>query len=487
MEKKNLGKSSLLLAALLLSQMILPACGGAETPPASGSDTTASDGEATSEVTTEEPEIVRDFGGKPLRVLMNEGYVFQIYAEEENGDLTNDAIFRRNQKLEEKYNFTIEPTLSTASLTNFWTDLNTVVLSGDDAYDLAGHYAYDQYKATAAGTVLNWLDVPNVNLDKPWWVGYINDAVTINNKLFGLTGFLSTTVMQLTYAFYYNIDICKDYGVTQDSLYKAVYDGKWTIDYLDKTIKDMYKDLDNDGKRSVGDQYGFGTMPDNSPDIWLAACNQPITKTNSDGKLEVVVNTEKSVDILNKLLKLYYTNEAGVNYETLTKYVTDGGDTYFAQGLVGFIPSSFLAAFNTYRDTKFEYGILPIPKYDDAQEKYYSHIKDKYTSWVIPVTEKDTDFVGFVVEALCKETYETVYPIFYDTALKNKYTKDADTAAMVDLIMDGVTFDPGWNFGTYIGSVQTIIRAQIKANDANFASAYASKVFTLDQLYDIYK
>ena len=51
-----------------------------------------------------------------------------------------------------------------------------------------------------------------------------------------------------------------------------------------------------------------------------------------------------------------------------------------------------------------EYGILPPPKWDEEQEKYYSHVQDKFTAWGIPVTATDLDFIGFVTDALCKET-----------------------------------------------------------------------------------
>jgi hypothetical protein len=56
-------------------------------------------------------------------------------------------------------------------------------------------------------------------------------------------------------------------------------------------------------------------------------------------------------------------------------------------------------------------------------------------------------------------------------------------AEMVDIIMAGVTFDAGFCFGSYIGSVQVIVRRLIKENNPNFASEYAKLVFNLDDYY----
>ena len=59
---------------------------------------------------------------------------------------------------------------------------------------------------------------------------------------------------------------------------------------------------------------------------------------------------------------------------------------------------------------------------------------------------------------------------------------------MVDLIMDGVTFDAGWIFGQKIlGDIQVCVRKAIKNNDPNFASAYASTVMKLGDLVEMYK
>ena len=58
---------------------------------------------------------------------------------------------------------------------------------------------------------------------------------------------------------------------------------------------------------------------------------------------------------------------------------------------------------------------------------------------------------------------------------------------MVDRIMEGVTFDAGWVFGTYLGSTQTIVRNAIKKNDPNMASVFAAAVMKIDELYEMYE
>ena len=99
---------TLLFASMLLS---LAACGGAEKETEQNSDTTADTtvvGE--SETETEADPLAHldkvDMNGYVFRQLIrnNDIYVADMVAEEQTGELVNDAVFRRNMEVEERYN-----------------------------------------------------------------------------------------------------------------------------------------------------------------------------------------------------------------------------------------------------------------------------------------------------------------------------------------------------------------------------------------------
>lgn len=428
-----------------------------------------------------------DFEGRILRVVTSDEYAYQIYSEELTGEVTNDAVYNRNLKLCDRYNFKIESLINNANKFDWYTPIINTVLSGEDAYDLVGHYAYDAYKAIVQGVYKNWLDIPYIDLENRCWNKIINDSATINNKLYAITGSLSTSVMQSAYAVFYNNDLAAEYGFTPESLYSTVVDGKWTIDYFNEITRDMYKDLDGDGFRSSSDRYGYAVMPDTAPDIWLAAFDQKLTSKQSDGTVKIELNTEKTASALEKLLDMFYNNEGVINLETIMPYESYYGDIFFANGNSVFTTSCLSAAYNTFRESAHSYGILTIPKWDEAQQNYYTHIMDKYTIWGIPVTAKDDEFIGFVTQALCEESLASVYPAFYDVALKQKYSTDEMTAEIVDMIIEGATFDFAFMFGEYCGKIQTLIREHIRNNDPDLASDLASRVMRLDKLAEAYK
>jgi len=54
----------------------------------------------------------------------------------------------------------------------------------------------------------------------------------------------------------------------------------------------------------------------------------------------------------------------------------------------------------------------------------------------------EPEFAGFMLEALSYEATETSLNAYYEVACKTKYTYDPDSAEMLDLIFDGIRYEP---------------------------------------------
>ncbi len=94
-----------------------------------------------------------------------------------------------------------------------------------------------------------------------------------------------------------------------------------------------------------------------------------------------------------------------------------------------------------FREMEDDYGILPLPKYDEAQENYYSHASAHSDCLAVPVLNEDFERASIILEALAAEGYKTIRPAVYDVAIKQKGARDEDSAAMIDLIYAGRTGD----------------------------------------------
>ena len=90
------------------------------------------------------------------------------------------------------------------------------------------------------------------------------------------------------------------------------------------------------------------------------------------------------------------------------------------------------------RDYNFDFGILPLPKYDNTQKNYHTSSQDSFSVFCVPATVANLDMVGAVTESMAAYTYNNVTPVLYELALKTKYTRDNESAEMIDIIKNSI-------------------------------------------------
>ncbi|MBR4204980.1 MAG: hypothetical protein IKQ92_05830 [Clostridia bacterium] len=474
---------SILLAILMLaSVMTLGACsenasdGSKETESTTATNTPASTGEGDTEQELSDleqrmliPDDLPDvkYDGKELRVLTNNGnqYIEEIYVEELTGDNCNDAVYNRNDRIEVRFDVKIlcEGHDSPAG------QPKVIAQAGTPDYHIVGLYDYQSYTPINAQALLNWYDTPHFNPEKPWHNKLANDDATVNGILYTVCSDLAITSMTYTHCVFTNLDLAQTFGFSAEDLYGFVKEGKWTIDFLDSTIASMYVDKNGNGKADNDDQYGFGYYICNPADVWYNAFGEKITGRDDSGNVTINFMSDKTVSIIEKLMKFHYENEG---FKSLSAQYDE--QTWFLNQKLVFAPMRFYAAFATLRDMDASYTMLPYPKWDEAQEHYYTNADDKFTVFGLPTPSyNEIDFIGVIYEALSAESYKTVYPVYYDVALKGRYSTDATTAEMVELIMAGRLFDFSFQFGEdVIQRIPYLIRDCLNDQDVNIASRY---------------
>ena len=448
------------LLAVLAASSVMTACGGSGDTGAGvvtdavtgGADSTVETSADTAELTDLQirqsipdnlPEV--DYGGREFRIACSEEYNFhnEFWVEEQNGDQCNDAVYQRNEKIESRFNTKISIVSQGATDREATPKfLNKIAMAGDDAAELCAYVNYMAYIPIGQRSCLDWTEVPNVDLTQPWHNKHANDGATVNGKLFAICSDLSISSMTYTYAIFFNTRLTSNYDMEPDYLYDLVRSGDWTIDKFIGLTKDLYVDTNGNGSKDETDTFGFGYMICNTGDVWLTAFNQPLTVVKDDGSLEITFMSEKTESALTKM-RDYQENSLGFcEYEQLYSE-----ETYFAGGTVAFAPLRFSAAFTALRDMEDNYSILPYPKWDTAQEIYFTNADDKFQVFSIPTTAPDPEYIGTIFEAMSAESYRSVYPTYYDVALKGKYSSDPTPAEMFDLIMSGRKFEFSFQFG----------------------------------------
>nr|MBQ4319010.1 hypothetical protein [Clostridia bacterium] len=95
------------------------------------------------------------------------------------------------------------------------------------------------------------------------------------------------------------------------------------------------------------------------------------------------------------------------------------------------------------RDMEDDFGVTLYPKWDEAQDEYYSRLESGAPVLIVPATASDTSRTGAIIEAMSAASSKTVIPAYYETTLKQKYTRDELSSVMFDMIMETRSYDMG--------------------------------------------
>ena len=465
-----------LILAALLSASAFAACGESAGAPPAG-DTLPADGQqdlSAEETTTEDPNGLSlpddlDFGGDTIMFLTehSSGYDWytskEIYAEQENGELFNDAVYRRNIVVEDRLNVHIAQTNTDTAVNVAQKSLS----AGDTEYDVIMPYINSNIKLVQQGLCYNLYDIPYLDLEKPWWDQRANENMTIGGKLYMTTGDISILDNECTMVMFFSKKMVSDYALT--SPYEYVTGGTWTLDTLNSMVGTVFLDVNGDGKYNKDDQYGI-SIAGNAPISFYFAAGERIVDTDESGELQLMMNSKRAPEVIEKVINTCLHPEG---YNKINKF-NGGFDEACKMFLDGrlMITTFALVDINGLRDAEFEFGILPYPKFDEAQQDYNSLISSGLSpATSVPYNVKNKEMSGAVLEALAYESVDTLTVAYYDNALKTRYVRDEESGAMLDIIFATRVYDLG--FMMDVGGLSSLVGNLYNKKSTDFASAYA--------------
>ena len=465
---KNITSKILLVSLLCMIAAQSAACGDSQQP--SGGDTQTTESSAPE---TEKPYADNlgdyDFGGKYFTMLIRVSRADDLCPEEATGDVVNDAIYNRNTKIADRFNVNIN-SITLDDDSSLWNKaLEGDVMSNTGDYDLVMPDYW--WGCETRGYFLNLNDYDVLDFSQPYWCAGWNDSAEIYGQLYCAVGSMSLDLIKNNIAMYFNKEMIEDLKL--EDPYELVRSGKWTLDKLNEMASAALADLNGDSKYELGnDRIGF-TFDLQAGRALLPSCGMKIATRTADNSYEYAFMNDKFVEMYEKVFNLVNKSEYSVyssgNIETL-----QGADVYsiFKGGYVLFLGSGIRGTDNL-RDMTTDYGIIPYPMYDENQDSYYTfNYGTPYMS--ILLSAKDPEMTAVMLEALNAESYKSVVPTYLDTALKGKYSRDAETAEMLDLVNSTSFFDFTFVNETSTGHIVMWFFDRIAAKQENIASLYES-------------
>ena len=474
------------LAALLAAVILLSAlcsCGTAEEETGTTAATTAdlpAVTEAETEITDDLPDDL-NYNDDEIVILSRyrEGWTSgEIAVEKLIGEPVNDAVFERNKAVEERLGVKLvsveEPGDSAYNVTN---KAALSVKSGTHEYDVMAAACYVSVNESLNGILADMRQSEYIDFDKPWWSQGYNEVVEYQGAQF--CGLSSALLSQYRFAFVtlFNKDLF--YEAQQPYLYDAVDDGTWTLDKQFSLIPVFHQDNGNGVQDEEDDIFGLVSCDYVSTDPYWSSCMVDIIKKNADGEYEFVFDSGKLHEVGEKVLRLFYATDGGT-YDY--KMEVENAEQYkirdmFGRGGAAMATIRILEVENqAIRGMEQEFGVVPMPKFDEAQQEYRTLLHDQFTVFSILATVKDDRLneVGAVLEAMASISYKTVRPAYYETTLRTKIAKDPQSARMFDLIVDNIYIDAGIIYTIPLSTFHSHFREIIGSKENTVISKYKS-------------
>jgi len=467
MKTMNIKLLSVLLASLTLASLIMTACSHEQTETGETAETTTAAETAAAETTApgDVPDIPEaDWNGEEFRVLYPSWslYLDYYFAEEEKGEAVNDAIYVRTSKVEEAIGIDIVG-YSNGDVDKTIPLLKSTVLAGDDTFDLnLTHNSTSMTAHVSEGLIRSWEDIPYVDMTKDYWNMNAHDTLMIDGVLCFASNAL---ILPDINALFYHKGMAESFGL--GDIYTLVSNGSWTWEKLREMSAVVTGDADGDGQMTADDRYGLVFELGWQDISMLTSIDEYFVTKNDAGVPELTINNEKVIGFVEMIYDMI--NGSKTAYKWRYSVETDpnvGGKppVAFESGYALFYLTPLSLA-KTFRETELDFGIIPLPKYDEAQDDY------KTLSWsgfiTVPMTASNLEMIGMATELLGYYNHEIVWPAFYDVLLGQKISRDAQSVEMLDIIFNNTVYDIGVVMGYGL-------LAQVLRDDGNFVSKYES-------------
>ncbi len=471
---------SLLLAMLLLSPALI-ACGKDDTPPAITDDIGTTTPAQTTE--TEDPtlrknakdDLPADFTmeGKTVGVSTRPSHRLMDWdgGGEDSSDALYSAMYHRTRAVEDRLKVTFRVQEQPDKWDTAANAIKQEVLAGDDTWQIvvmaAGAFGQDYLFQNMAGT--QYLD-----FEKPWWNKTAMEDLSVDGKRVRyLMGDIAPGTYLFTPVMFFNARLYQNNFGDINELYKMAIDRTWTYDKLREMVEKGYDDANGDGTLAQDEVHGF--IVDNSRLITYMGFSTGFKHYHrgEDGIYVIEYDQDRAMDTLTGINALIHETPGAV-YDAARYHAVPTTQTFTNGHSLFYVAVLSSVTRENFRNMQDDYGILPMPLLDEKQADYVSLISDDSNYIAVPVSCGNPDEISGVLEALASEGYRSVTETVYEIALKMKYSRDAYTGQVIDIIRDTSTTNFVHQYAGTIGC-GTLIRDLVGENSSAFASAYMAQ------------
>ena len=258
------------------------------------------------------------------------------------------------------------------------------------------------------------------------------------NSLYGVVGngVLSPGAY---YCVFFNKDITNSFGLTSE-LYENAKNGNWTLSSMVESGRECVS----------GDVFVTGSEKQEAfIEALFSASGMKYFNTENEGLPTVKDNGDRFGDFVEYMRQLIVSGEL---------IIGDDAFDMFKNGKSVF----YIDTLDKALELNNNFGILPLPKYDAEQDKYYTHTSGEALVFTVPKTKAKTEYSLDLIKAY-NRTSELIEDAFARDFLDD-VLRDSQSYSMLKIIFESASYDFAYMYGELYPSVADIsYNALIKA------------------------
>lgn len=408
----------------------------------------------------------------------------EFAVEEASDDMVKNAVYLRNvavmERLGIKFKYIGEPgnTNHTADFAQF---LYKDVFSGTPEYDLVGCYGLTTATCATRNLCLDLMEYDYIDIDKPWWPDRLEEEATINKKLYFASGDISNSYLYSMYMIFYNVNLIEEYKFDTDPVSYAI-NGTWTWDRFYEYCSVINgADLNNNGEVDSNERYAFIAEKGTLCPIFFSPDLRIYSHDNTGGiSVDESCFSTKASNFVAEVNQFIHTS-GHAYYDQNNGKVKD----YFTNGSTLFMIQEASVAKNHLATKEgLEYGILPMPKYDEDQDEYVSTLSNQISLYAISSGTDIDEICSATLECMASQSYRQVTPVLYETVMKLRYAPTVESAQVYDIVRETVQFDLSRIFHKALDSVPQNLFKNCIAGNTTWGANAVSDTRTLNRLME---
>jgi len=352
--------------------------------------------------------------------------------------------------------------------------MNNVIKSGEDAYDIIfcpGWTGDSSYIGTYAAQRMFYdlSDIPEIYIESDWWNQKLRTegALGKDQALYFAASDINISTLQGTWCLFFNEKLFEDMSLERP--YGLVKNGTWTFDKFSELVKagaNLNGDESYSWNANGNSVYGYTSFNAGTLSLLLGSGERFVGR-DDEGNPVLALDTQRFYDVATKIASLlgtqgYYLN-ANESVDSLFHY-----ENIFMNSRALFTCAELKAA-SRLRTMQDPYGIVPMPKFDEAQSDYYSTKTRQAYLTVIPVTNPEPNRTGAILDAMAYVSYKDVTPVLYDVSISQKGLRNEESIEMLKIVRDTQYYDAGIIYG-WTSALNSAIISAVDAGKSDVAS-----------------